>query len=157
MEYQITRANLQDVFNSLQDELKDNQVLLIETRSAEPTKWGMSRLWRAWMASTAKWMADNGARMPLVLKADGGQYGSRLFSPEDAHHLFSCQWLGVDTDGIRLSWAKAPHDGMRLATKGEKLLAMQKHEAWASERGIILFHPRDSEYQKLTHPTTSQK
>lgn len=38
---------------------------------------------------------------------------------------------------------------MRVATKGERLHAMRLMEAWATERGIVLLNPRDSEYRQL--------
>ena len=41
------------------------------------------------------------------------------------------------------------HDGMRPATRGERFDALRRHEAWATERGIRLFNPRDSEYREL--------
>ena len=154
-EYQLTKNNLSQVFGELQKELEANPVLIVEVKSGDTGKWGLARLWRAWMASTAKWMANNGARMPLVLKTDGSGYGSREFNASDAHELFTHQHLGADIDGNRLSWAKKSHDGMRAATKGERFNAMQKHEMWASERGIILMVPRDSDYFKMTGQTTS--
>ena len=94
-------------------------------------------------------MAANGATMPLCISANGQNYGSRPFNADDAHELFTARWLGVDADGNRLSWSKQGREGMRAATKGERFLAMQQHEDWATERGIILLNPRDSEYRQL--------
>jgi len=113
-------------------------------------KWSMSRLWFAWMNSVAKWMSAQGVTMPLAVRASGELYGRRPFNADDAHELFSMQLLGCDADGTRLSWAKSPHDGMRVATKGERLHAMLRMEVWATDRGIVLLNPRDSEYRKLT-------
>lgn len=87
--------------------------------------------------------------MPLAVRASGELYGQRPFNADDAHELFTMQLLGCDADGTRLSWAKSPHDGMRVATKGERIHAMQRMEAWATERGIVLLNPRDSEYRQL--------
>jgi hypothetical protein len=144
-EYQLTESNILSVFESLQDELKETPVLLVETKNANIGKWGMSKLWRAWMAETAKFMASKGCVMPLMIDQHGKHYGERPFNADDAHELFSCKWLGVDKDGKRLSWSRSGHDDMRPATKGERFQAMQRHEAWATEKGIILFKPRDSE------------
>ena len=87
--------------------------------------------------------------MPLVIGSNGKNYGERQFSPDDAHELFTHQWLGCDADGMRLSWSKKGRDGMRPADKGQRFLAMLRHEEWALERGIMLFKPRDSELAEL--------
>lgn len=148
-DYQLTSQNLPEFIKELQQELSHTPHLVIKTSNANVGKWGMARLWRAWMTTTAEWMAAQGAIMPLCVRSDGRWYGSRPFSENDAHDLFTHQWLGVDSDGNRLSWSKSGRDGMRAATKGERFLAMQYHEGWASERGILLVIPRDSEYQEL--------
>lgn len=148
-DYQLTRHNLKEFFELAQDELDKNPVIIVTTQTAGTGKWGMARFWRSWMTATAKYMAGNGVTMPLMIGAKGEYYGKRPFNGGDAHELFTCQHLGVDAKGIRLSWAKKDHDGMRAATKGERFNALFKHEAWATERGIILFKPRGSEYEKL--------
>jgi len=147
--FQLTKYNREDFHNQIEAELEKNPVINVTTQIAGTGKWGMARLWRAWMTSTAKYMAGNGVTMPLMIGAKGEFYGKRKFNGQDAHELFTSQHLGVDAAGIRLSWAKKDHDGMRAATKGERFNAMFKHEIWATERGIILFKPRESEYQKL--------
>jgi len=148
-DYQLTNHNIEGFFKEVQNELKEHPVIIVTTQNASIGKWGMARLWRSWMSTTADYMAANGCIMPLMLKFDGGHYGKRPFNKGDAHELFTCQHLGVDAAGIRLSWAKKDHDGMRAATKGERFNALFKHEIWATERGIILFKPRGSEYDKL--------
>jgi len=147
--YQLTKHNREDFHNQIESELEKNAVIIVTTQVAGTGKWGMARLWRAWMTSTAKVMAGNGVTMPLMISDKGQFYGKRMFNANDAHDLFTSQHLGVDAKGVRLSWAKKDHDGMRAATKGERFNAMFKHEIWATERGIILFKPRESEYQKL--------
>ena len=173
--FTVTRASLEQYIIALQDELEKTPVIVVTTQDGNTGKWGMARLWRSWMTATAKFMATNGATMPLTtfnnidisenglfsrallkLKAMLGNghdltvtYGVRPFNANDAHELFTSQHLGVDAKGVRLSWAKKDHDGMRAATKGERFNAMLKHEIWATERGIILFKPRGSEYDKL--------
>lgn len=145
----VTRGNLDDAMSLIQDEIERNHVALVSVSSGTTGKWGMSRLWFAWMNSVAKWMASQGVTMPLAVKASGELYGVREFNKDDAHELFTKYCLGCDADGARLSWAKSPHDGMRVATKGERLHAMRRMEAWATERGIVLFNPRDSEYRQM--------
>ena len=123
--------------------------LVVEVITEPTGKWGMARVWRKWMAQTADYMALKGATMPLCWK-DGEPYGLRQFNEYDAHELFTAQWLGVDSDGNRLSWSRKGRDGMRPATKSERFHAMQRHEIWSVERGINLFNPRnENEYRQL--------
>ena len=143
----VTHDNLQDYFEEFADALDEHKTLNASFQSAGTGKWGMARLWRGWMASTAKFMSKNGVTMPLMINADGVTYSSRPFNAEDAHELFTRQHLGVDENGVRLSWAKS--GDQRKATKGERFNALRKHEEWASERGIILFKPRHSEYSEI--------
>lgn len=153
-EYQVTKSNLVKFMEDIQDELDVSPVLVVTTQSGNVGKWGLARLWRAWMDSTAKYMAGNGVTMPLCISKTGKYHGTRLFNANDAHELFTCQHLALDDNGLRLSWAKSGEStekGVgRKATKGERFIALQRHEMWASDRGVILFKPRDSEYSKLT-------
>lgn len=148
-DFQLNRQNFSQFATALQAELDETGYLVVSTQGADTGKWGMARLWRAWMSSTGDWMAGNGARMPLCVGKDGKWYGERAFDGNDAHELFTAQWLALDTDGNRLSWSRSGRDGMRAATKGERFIAMLKHQDWASERGIMLMKPRDSEFAKL--------
>lgn len=148
-DYQVAKHNLATVIPLIEDELEKTPFLLLTTQDPGIGKWGMTRLWRAWMSPTAKCMAGQGITMPLCIAADGTYYGSRPFNEQDAHELFTAKWLGVDGEGNRLSWAKKDHDGKRAANKGERYFALQRHECWASERGITLFKPRDSEYMAI--------
>ena len=143
----VTTGNLESFFEGFVKELDEHKVLIVSYQQASTGKWGMARLWRAWMSTTAEFMAKNGVTMPLMVNADGVTYSSRPFNAEDAHELFTRQHLGVDEVGVRLSWAKS--GGQRKATKGERFNALRKHEEWSSERGIILFKPRIGEYNDL--------
>ncbi|PHR55960.1 MAG: hypothetical protein COA43_14675 [Robiginitomaculum sp.] len=144
----VTNNTIQDYFEELIKEIDEHGVVICSSQPADTGKWGMAKLWRMWMSATAKFMAKNGVTMPLMINADGVTYSSRPFNAEDAHELFTRQHLGVDESGTRLSWAKS--GAQRKATKGERFNALRKHEEWSSERGIILFKPRKSEYQELT-------
>ena len=117
------------------------------TESSGNGKWGMAKLWRKWMSITASYMANNGSKMPLMVREDGSWYGSRPFDANDAHELFTRQWLGVDSAGKRLSWQKK--EGANVADKGQRFIAMMKHQNWCIEKGIDLPLPRDSEYSEL--------
>tara|TARA_R110000851_G_C12671984_1_gene522753 strand:+ start:47 stop:529 length:483 start_codon:yes stop_codon:yes gene_type:complete len=150
---QVSDHNLQDIFDTLQSEIKEHKLIIINSQPIATGKWGMARLWRAWMSTTAKYMAGNGAIMPLYIKPDGSWYGKRPFDHNDAHELFTRKHLNVDESGRRLSWAKSVkkenEDKERAATKGERVNALRKHEDWCVDKGIILFNPRDSVYKQL--------
>ena len=91
------------------------------------------------MRETAEYMAANGATMPLMVKKDGTIWKSRPFDENDAHELFTRTWLGED-DGERYKTASGD--------KGEMLHMMDKHLAWAVEKGLKLTIPQDGEYMK---------
>lgn len=145
--YAVDAENKQAFFLEVEDRLKKTPLLSIEIGDPSTGKWGMARLWRAWMASTAGYMAANGCVMPLFIKKDGSWYGSRSFSHNDAHDLFTSQWLGVDGSGERISWAKDA--GANVADKSQRFHAMRSHQQWMIEKGIKHVNPRDSEYYEL--------
>lgn len=111
----------------------------------------MLRTWRMWMRQTADWMAWQGAKMPLCYDKQGNPWGERAFNENDAHELFTHKWLGSDENGIRYSWRMRGEDaaGSTPAPKSKRLWAMECHEAWATDRGIKLTIPDDSEYRNL--------
>ena len=144
----VTHDNLEAYFEEFAIALDEHKVLNASYQPVGTGKWTMARLWRGWMATTADYMAKNGVTMPLMVNADGVTYSSRPFNADDAHELFTRQHLGVDENGVRLSWAKSGEQ--RKATKGERFNALREHEEWASTRGISLFKPRTGEYKNLT-------
>jgi len=148
-DYQLTKGGLPKFFEEIEVELDEHQSLIVNSQAANIGKWGLAKLWRLWMTPTAKFMRRQGVTMPLYFKANGEPYGSREFTDNDCHEAFTVAWLGVDRDGNRLSWSRSGRDGMRAATKGERFIALQKHDNWAIEKGIMLFKPRDSDYKKL--------
>ena len=149
----VTTHNLQDAFNQITKELEENPAIVVKISSAYEGKWGMSRLWRSWMATTAQFMAQNGVTQPLYIDSKGIAHGSRPFNEKDAHELFTMRWLGTDENGNRLSWAKSNKEGRRKADKGERYHAMCKHEEWCLERGIALMKPRNSEFEQIRKET----
>ena len=146
---QVSPHNLQEFFLELQNELKETPSLVVSTQSASIGKWTMSKIWRVWIAATAKFMAGNGVTMPLMVAKDGSYHGSRPFDANDGHELFSAKFLPQDANGERLSWSKSGRDGMRAATKGERYIAMMRLEEFMSDKGIQAFKPAESEYEKL--------
>ena len=174
----VTNDNLEAVFEEIVLALDEHKALNLTFKKTGTGKWGMARLWRGWMSTTADFMANNGVTMPLMVQVKSSEsreglsyyiekakecigkgnyimvgYGSRPFNAEDAHELFTRQHMGADEKGRRLSWAKSinneDEDKERVATKGERFNALRRHEEWASSRGITLFKPRNSEYQQL--------
>lgn len=152
---------VQKVFNQGVSTANEANALIVELwneverlRAFEPNKksegkWGMSRLWRAWMSATAEYMAGRGAVMPVVVQLDGTYTETRAFNEHDAHELFTIRWLGTDEHGKRLSWARKPADGETVADKGQRFHALQQHEAWMTDRGIKFINPRESEFASL--------
>lgn len=102
--------------------------------------WSMKKTWRMWMSETAAFMAARGVTMPLYIRPNGQGFGSRPFSPTDAHELFVSQYLGIDESGERYRTASGD--------KGKMLAMMEKHVAWCVDRGCKLTIPSDCEYQK---------
>lgn len=148
-DYQITKETAAKTLQEAISGLESGKLYDVSINERNIGKWSLSRLWRAWMSDIAKWMSANGATMPLVIGANGESSGTRAFNADDAHELFSVMTLGTDKDGNRLSWSKSGRDGCRPASKGERVLAMQRVEAWASERAIKLLNPADSELRKI--------
>lgn len=148
-DYQITKETAAKTLQEAISGLESGKLYDVSINERNIGKWTLTRLWRAWMGDIAKWMSANGATMPLVIGANGEFSGQRAFNADDAHELFSVMTLGTDKDGNRLSWSKSGRDGCRPASKGERVLAMQRVEAWAGERGIKLMNPADSELRKI--------
>lgn len=151
----LTIHNLPDVVEMLQQDLAGTPVLMLSTKNPKIGKWGMAKIWRKWMQQTGDYLAGRGALMPVILDKDGKYTETRAFNSDDAHELFTGKWLGVDEAGNRLSWSKAGREGMRAANRSERYHAMQKHQEWASSRGIFLYHPQDSELRDIEKETES--
>lgn len=145
-ELRIDFGNFDESINEIKKELLKHKLLIVNLQSAKIGKWGLARLWRSWMGSTAKVMAQKGVNM-LVINKDDKCIGERPFNANDAHELFTIQYLS-DEKGKRLSWSKKGRDDMRQATRGERVFAMQQHQQWMIERGINHLNPKDSDYMK---------
>ena len=135
-------------------------------KTEQPKEDKLRTTWFKWMEVTAEWMAERGAKMPLIATISSkrrlwavlmGQEGFepnsvkyRPFSKDDAHELFTAQWMGEDPQGRRYSWSQKPESGCVPADKGMKLHAMDKHMEWSNERGLYLPTKRTDEYYKLS-------
>ncbi len=150
-ELHVTKQNLDELLEAVQDALEKEPHLVVSVKGASVGKWGMARLWYSWIATVAKHMANSGVTMPLMVDQVGNVYGERPFEENDAHLLFSPKFLGVDENDKALSWSKKGRDGRRAADKGERFHALRQMEIWATERGITLLKPRDSDYVKLSN------
>lgn len=156
IEHHTSASNFNDVMELIHKDVMEHKSLIITTKAAKVGKWGLARLWYMWMQTTGEYMASKGITMPFYIKSDGINSGNRPFNQNDAHELFTMRWMGTDENGTRLSWAKNSHDGMRAATKGERVDALRQHEEWCLEKGIILFTPRNSEYDELRNSDESR-
>lgn len=152
-DYRITTETAADTLAAILDSMEPGKTYDLSISERDIGKWSIARLWRAWMSDIAAHMAASGVVMPEYIDSKGLVHGQRPFNAEDAHLMFTNRVLGTDAQGKRLSWSKSGRDGMRPASKGERLLAMQRVEAWATENGIRLMNPRDSEYRKLVDET----
>ena len=146
-EFQLTKHNLQQLMDFAQLQLESTDVVKVEFSSASTGKWSLAKLWRVWVGKAADYMASKGQTISVY--ANGKVIQERKFNAHDAHELFTMYCLGCDKDGVRLSWAKKPHDGMQVATQGQRFDALRKLEIWCVEKGIQLLKPRDSEYCTL--------
>lgn len=108
----------------------------------------MLRTWRGWMTQIAEYMSANGATMPLWSK-NGEPYGQRPFNAEDAHEAFTKLFLGCDDNEQRYSWSLCKKGKSNQAPKSKRLYAMEKMQAWALNKGIVLKTKENSEYFRL--------
>ncbi len=140
--FQLSRATLPAFLQELERELQAaGGFLEVDTRNLRTGRWNMARLWRAWMQPTTSYLVERGYHQALVLDPQGRPYGQRNLTEDDAHQAFTAMWLGVDRDGYRLSWSRTGRPGMRAADKRERLIALQRHQAWAQRRGVCLEVP----------------
>lgn len=118
----------------------------VKLKDAETDTGSLSMLqtWRMWMREVAAHMTHQGCTMPLYFDSKGQPHGTRPFNENDAHELFTGKLLGRDKDGKRLSWAKK--NGEQIATKEQRLFAMDKLVVWATERGIPITIPNSGDY-----------
>ena len=146
---QVNRESILEFIAEITKELDADPLILVTTEvQGKIGKWGMAKLWRAWIGEVSKFMAANGVTMPLMINSEGKPYGTRPFNSQDCHELMTTRFLGLDGNGKRLSWAKNNHDDMVTADKSQRYHAMQRMDEWATERGIKLYRPQDSEYME---------
>lgn len=153
-DYRVNQHNLAEFVAMMQMELAEKGELIISTQPAAIGKWGMSQMWRVWMDITHSWLKGHNVKMAVDVHEPSGRYITcRPLSLQDVHQLFTKAWLGVDSNGNRLTWSMNDKKGLRAATQGERLFCMQQHELWALSNGISLFKPRGSELSQLERQT----
>lgn len=145
-EFQLNRNNQEDAYKWITNLLNEGPYYILTAKNPAIGKWSMTRLWRSWMDSTAKEMAKRGVNM-LIVNGEDKCIGERQFNADDAHELFSTTYLS-DNNGKRLSWSRKGRDGMRQATRGERVHAMEQHQHFMINRGIKHLNPNDSDYKK---------
>ena len=150
-ELHVTKNNLDELLEAVQDALEKEPHLVVSVKGANTGKWGMSRLWYSWMDTVSRHMSESGVTMPLLISGNGENFGTRPFNANDAHSIFSHKFLGCGENGNRLSWSKSGSKDSRAATKGERFHALRQLEIFCVERGITLLKPRDSDYVKLSN------
>jgi len=112
----------------------------------------MHSLFMIWMRETSAWMAAHGGQLEVT--KDGK--GTGVFVPFDENtcrRYFTSFWVGTPSEGSHYSWARskdaAEKEGGVMMDKGQRFHCMEKHEAWAVDRGIKLTVPVKSEYREL--------
>ncbi len=148
-EFQLNKNNYNKILDWAIELLNEGPFWIVEAKNPAIGKWTMTRLWRSWMGSTGKFMADRGVNM-LIVNSDDICISERPFDQNDAHELFTNKYL-QDGRGKRLSWSKKGRDDMRQATRGERVFAMQQHQAWMVDKGIKHMNPKDSDYMRAIH------
>jgi hypothetical protein len=124
----------------------DRSILKLKVADTDVGSLSMSKTWRMWMAEVATHMCHMGCSMPLYYDGDGNPHGERRFNKNDAHELFTSKFLGSNNAGDRLSWQMDSDGGASVATREQRLFAMDKLDTWAAERGIRITIPRLGAY-----------
>lgn len=124
----------------------DRSIVKLKVADTDTGSLSMMKTWRMWMAEAAVHMCHLGCSMPLYYDGDGNPHGTRPFNENDAHELFTSKLLGTNDLGERLSWKMDSDGGATVATREQRLLAMDKFDNWAAERGIRITIPRLGAY-----------
>ena len=132
------------------EKIKPGDKVLVKIGTTDTGKWGMARLFRVWCGLVGGFMEAQGITQPLM-QVNGKPWGVRPFNEADAYELFTVKAMGLAPNGKRYSWSKKGKDGRIPADKGQRFFAIQQLEEWATNKGINLPKPADSEYCKLEH------
>lgn len=153
-DYRVNKHNLNEFVAALIADISERGEVIVSTQPAAIGEWGMSKLWRVWMGITHQWLKGNNVKMPVYIDESSGLWTtSKHLSLQDTHEMFTLAWLGVDSNGKRLTWSMDDKGACRAATQGERLFCMQQHEQWALNNGINLFKPRGNEMSQLEKQT----
>lgn len=105
------------------------------------------RHWMGLMGELAIIYQRNGVKMKIDFP--NGKQHEREFTQEDAHELFTYYLMPVDPEtGLRKSWSRDGRKGMKPASTGERVQALEKLYAYAYDRGWKLSRFADSEYEQ---------
>ena len=138
MEFQIDGYNAEtegtkliDAIQAIIDENGTARIVL--TKKSNGTL-SLDRHWRALMKQSAEIMRSYGVTMRFQSKKGLGAF-ERPFTPEDAHDLFTYQFMPIGEDGQRKSWSKSGRGGMEVADTGERCQALEQLYAYWMEKG----------------------
>ena len=107
----------------------------------------MSKTWRMWMAEASAHWHHRGITMPHYVDAKGVPHGTRPINAEDCHQMYTMTFMGSDEQGNRLSWKmEGGDDGATVATKEQRLFAMDRFVQMAAEYAIPITIPRIGAY-----------
>ena len=128
------------------DSVEDGAIVQLRRTSSDVGSSNMLRTWRMWMAEIAVHGQHRGATMPLMVDRHGEPHGSRPYNSDDAHEMFCNLYLGCNKEGRRLSWSMDPDGEDVVATKSQRLFAMDKVVIWAAENTVPITIPRQGDY-----------
>lgn len=126
----------------------DRSVIKLKVADTDVGTWSMSKTWRKWVNEASIHWHHRGITMPLFIDKEGKPHGSRPISPEDCHAMYTIQFLGTDNQGNRLSWKMDSDGGATVATKEQRLFAMDKFCQHAAEYSIPITIPRQGDYSE---------
>ena len=157
-EYTVSNVNAEQVGTAIIDKIQaiideDREAKVVITKKSNGTL-SLDRHWRALMKQSAEIMCTYGVTMRFQSKKGLGAF-ERPFTPEDAHDLFTYQFMPIGEDGQRKSWSKTGRCGMEVATTGERCRALEQLYTYWLEKGYSLERFKDSEYEKLQEEQNS--
>lgn len=107
----------------------------------------MLRTWKMWMKEAAAHWHHRGITMPHYLDGEGKPHGTRPINADDCHQMYTMKFLGSNNEGKRLSWSMdGGDDGVTVATKEQRLFAMDRFVEMATEYAIPITIPRWGDY-----------
>jgi len=130
------------------DKQTDRAVVKLKVADTDVGTWSMSKTWRKWVSEAALHWHHRGITMPLFVDKEGKPHGTRPINADDCHSMYTIQFLGADEKGNRLSWKMDSDGGVTVATKEQRLHAMDRFCQHAAEYSIPITIPNQGDYQE---------